>query len=89
MINRIYDLPAHWLGALMPLVFLLEMIDWSTLINDIVVIAYSSNVMFSRFDPFNIAKILGKLIKFVFQLYMKGFLSKKHVVKETELSVEI
>ena len=71
------------------LVFLLEIVDWSTLINDVVVMAYSSNVMFSRLDPFNSAKILGKLLKLVFQLYMKGYLSKRYVVKETQSPVEI
>ena len=44
MINRIYDLPIKWISSMMPLVFVLEVMDYSSIINSIVNLAYSFNV---------------------------------------------
>ena len=91
MINRIYDLPLKWISSLMPLVFVLEVLDWTSIINSIVNMAYSFNVQMTTFDAFNGAKIWGKIVKILFQLYMKGYLSKRKLVKgvETEELLEL
>ena len=44
MINRIYDLPLKWISSLMPLVFVLEVLDWTSIINSIVNMAYSFDI---------------------------------------------
>merc|ERR1712110_470137 len=46
--------------------------------NDAVNVAYSLNVQIERdFDYYNSSKVVGKLIKVFFQLYMKGWFVKK------------
>lgn len=65
----------------MPMVVILEVMDWGSLVNTTVNVAYSFNVQIQRLDGFNSAKIFGKLIKVLLQLYMKGKFSKKGLVK--------
>ena len=69
----------------MPLVGVLEFLDWSSVVNSIVNVAYSVNVQLDWMDAFNGAKIFGKFLKLLFQLYMKGFLSKRRLVKAFHL----
>ena len=69
----------------MPLVAILEALDWGAVVNSIVNVAYSVDVQWWSLDAFNSAKMFGKLLKLLFQLYMKGFLSKKRLVKMSQL----
>ena len=45
IINRIYDLPLTWVSALMPLVAVLEVMDWGSVVNSIVNMAYATDVL--------------------------------------------
>ena len=85
IINRIYDMPLKWISALFPMIVVLEVMDWFSMVNSTVNIAYSINVQLSRLDFYNSSKVFGKFLKIVFQLYMKGFLSKKKLVKESQI----
>ena len=66
MINRIYDLPLKWISSMMPVVFVLEVMDWSSIINSIVNMAYSLNVQLTNMDAFNSAKVFAKILKILF-----------------------
>ena len=66
MINRIYDLPLKWISSMMPVVFVLEVMDWSSIINSIVNMAYSFNVQISNADAFNSSKVFAKILKILF-----------------------
>ena len=84
LINSIYRLPTKWIDALFPVFIILEILDWTSIINSIVTIAYSLNVQINQLDAYNSSKVFGKLLKIVYQLWMKGFLSKRNLVKKSE-----
>jgi len=44
IINRIYDMPVKWISALFPMIVVLEVMDWFSLVNSTVNMAYSFNV---------------------------------------------
>ena len=49
----------------------------ANVIDDAIVYARAGYGLFIHWDPYDLAKIVGKIIKFVFQLYLEGVIFKK------------
>eukprot|EP00347_Sterkiella_histriomuscorum_P009107 403342493 len=69
LINRMED---SGIKLMQSPVFILKVIDWGSLLGDVVESAMSLQGFFFHFDLFNLGILLGKMSKVTTQLWMKG-----------------